>query len=113
MESVKLKNGAVLEFKEIQSAGYLSFIFENQDITEIRTLFDNPVNLASIEILTEGGATCAVYNGYTIAYKYILQENLITVYLDKPDETQQSIKDLQQHIDDLSNTIVIISMSDF
>ncbi len=101
MEKVKLKNGTVLEFKEIQDTSNLSITFENQEFTNLRKLFDNPENLSAIEILTEGDTVCTVYNGYMKTDKYIIQGAVITVELIKPDETQQSIQALQQQIDSL------------
>lgn len=104
MEKVKLKNETVLEFKEILDNGYLSITFVGQDISDLRTLFDNPDNVAEIEILTEGNEVCAIYNGYQTD-KYIIQGDEITVYLIKPDRTQQTIQKLQQRIDVLQETI--------
>ncbi len=113
MEKVKLSNGAILEFKEIRDNGNLSITFENQNYIDLRILFDSEVNLSSIEVLTEGDAVCAIYNGYTKTDKYIIQGENVTVYLIKPDDTQQQIDALKkqnQYLQETVDTLILESL---
>lgn len=108
MEHIKLSNEKEFQIKDIQQSGNQASItvIGIQDFASLRTEL-TPETLKVIEVYTEGGALCAVLEGYTdITGKFDIVETEdgtmdITVYLMKPDPVLQKLSELEAEIVEL------------
>lgn len=112
MEKIKLRNGLVLEFTNItDTSNQITLSFQGLELPYLRNLLDWPSNLSSIEVLTEGGVICTVYEGYNKVDRYIITDDEIQVVIVKPDETEQKIINLEQEVFTLQNTVDTLILS--
>jgi len=93
---IKLVNGTVLEVENIVPKNDLIVIsIMNSNLTDLRTLFDNKINLSTIEVLTENDVVCGVYNGYKKVDSYVIkpeiETDIIVITLTKPTETEERL----------------------
>ncbi len=103
---IKLVNGTVLEVENIVPKNDLIVIsIMNSNLTDLRTLFDNKINLSTIEVLTENDVVCGVYNGYKKVDSYVIkpeiETDIIVITLTKPTETEERLTAAEDAIEKL------------
>lgn len=109
MEKIKLLNGHEYPIKEISQSGD-SLIFVATGLPDFASFRGQltPENLGTIETHTDGGALCAIFEGYLLTGKYDIletEEGLdITVYLKKEDELLKRIRQLEEEVAALKET---------
>lgn len=110
MEKIKLNNGTVLEFTNIADTNIkITLSFQGLELPYLRNLLDEPSNLSSIEVLTEGGVICSVYEGYNKVDKYIITDDVIQVVIMKPNEIMTKITQLEMNNAMLTECILEMS----
>lgn len=110
MEKIKLNDGTVLEFASIaDTSNQISITFKGLELSDLRILLDEPSNLSSIEILTEGGVICAVYEGYNKVDRYIVIDNDIEAVIIKPDEILTRVNEVEESNNMLTECLLEMS----
>lgn len=99
MEKIKLNNGTILEYNDInENNNELNITFTEVELETLRNAFDTSSNLSSIEILTENDVTCAIYVGYTSVDKYVIEKETITITISKPNDIEQRLYNLEETV---------------
>ncbi len=110
MEKIRLNNGTVLEFTNItDTSNQITLSFQGLELPYLRDLLDEPSNLSSIEVLTEGGVICAAYEGYNKVDRYIITDDEIQVVIMKPNEIMTKVNQLEENNAMLTECILEMS----
>ena len=111
MESIKLVNKVKIPFTAIREYGALLEIsFNSTTLDVLKAQLMNAANVTVIEVLTEGDAVASVILGYAGASKFVIEGDSITVTLPKRNLTEEKFISIDAQLDDLVNTIVMMTM---
>lgn len=105
MEKIKLVDQTTLEINSISvKDNKMLLAFTGAELSSLRQSFNNKYNLATIEVLNEGNAVCAVYNGYKKVEQFIItpgETETINVTLVKQDELEERLESVESAIETL------------
>lgn len=106
MNKIKLAKGTVLEIENmVHKTDAIEISIANSNLNDLRILFDDRINLSSIEVLTENDVVCGVYNGYKKVDSYLIKPTddieTIIITLIKPTETEERLEAAEDAIEKL------------